>query len=48
MCQKDLSVLVDIEENYEKQLIHIASLEQGGLNDILNIQLICCECNYNK
>lgn len=48
MCQKDLSGLVDIEEDYEKQFDHIVPLEQGGLNDISNIQLMCCDCNCKK
>ena len=48
MCQKDLSGLVDVEEEYEKQFDHILTLEQGGLNDISNIQLMCSCCNQKK
>lgn len=48
MCQKDLSGLIDVEEDYEKQFDHIVPLEQGGLNDISNIQLMCRDCNHDK
>lgn len=48
MCQKDLSGLIDVEEKYEKQFDHIVSLENGGLNDISNIQLMCSCCNQGK
>ncbi len=48
MCQKDLSGLVDVEEEYEKQFDHIVPLEQGGLNEISNIQLMCSCCNQKK
>lgn len=48
ICQKDLSGLVDVEEDYEKQFDHIVPLEEGGLNDISNIQLMCRDCNRNK
>ncbi len=48
MCQKDLSGLIDVEEEYEKQFDHIVPLEEGGLNDISNIQLMCSCCNQKK
>ena len=52
MCQKDLSGIMDIEEQYENQYDHqydhIVPLEDGGLNDVSNIQLMCCQCNYEK
>ncbi len=48
MCQKDLSGLIDVEEEYEKQFDHIVPLEEGGLNDIFNIQLMCSCCNQKK
>lgn len=48
MCQKDLSGLIDIEEECEKQFNHIVPLEDGGLNDISNIQLMCSSCNQKK
>lgn len=48
ICQKDLSGLIDVEEEYEKQFDHIVPLEDGGLNDISNIQLMCGCCNKKK
>lgn len=48
ICQKDLSGLLDVEEEYEKQFDHIVPLEDGGLNDISNIQLMCSCCNKKK
>lgn len=48
ICQKDLSGLIEVEEEYEKQFDHIVPLEEGGLNDISNIQLMCSCCNQKK
>lgn len=48
ICQKDLSGLIDVEEEYEKQYDHIVPLEEGGLNDISSIQLMCSCCNQKK
>jgi hypothetical protein len=48
MCQKDLSGIMDVEENYENQYDHIVPLEEGGLNDISNMQLMCSKCNQKK
>lgn len=48
ICQKDLSGLIDVEEEYEKQFDHIVPLEEGGLNDVSNIQLMCSCCNKKK
>jgi hypothetical protein len=48
MCQKDLSGIMDIEEQYENQYDHIVPLEDGGLNDVSNMQLMCSKCNKEK
>lgn len=48
ICQKDLSGLIDVEEEYQKQFDHIVPLENGGMNDISNIQLMCSCCNQKK
>ena len=48
MCQKDLSGIMDVEENYENQYDHIVPLEDGGLNDVSNMQLMCSKCNQEK
>ena len=37
MCQKDLSGIMDIEEQYENQYDHIVPLEDGGLNDVCSL-----------
>jgi len=45
-CQKDITGLINIgnTENFD----HIISLEEGGLNDVTNIQLLCETCNKSK
>lgn len=48
MCQRDLSGLIDIEEDFQKHSDHIVPLESGGLNDISNMQLMCKDCNLKK
>lgn len=48
MCQKDLSGIMDVEEYREKQFDHIVPLEEGGLNDVSNLQLMCSQCNQEK
>lgn len=48
ICQKDLSGLIDIEEDFQKQLDHIVPLEEGGINDLSNMHLMCKECNLKK
>ena len=47
-CQKDLSGIMDVEEYREKQYDHIVPLEEGGLNDVSNMQLMCERCNQEK
>jgi hypothetical protein len=46
ICATDLSGILAIgsEENYD----HIVPLASGGLNDVTNIQLLCCGCNAKK
>ena len=48
MCDKDLSGLLDIEDDNSVHYDHIISLNDNGLNDITNIQLMCHRCNLNK
>jgi len=45
---KDLSGLLDVAEDKEVQYDHIVPLENGGLNDISNLQLLCADCNLRK
>ena len=40
--------IMDIEEQYENQYDHIVPLEDGGLNDVSNMQLMCSKCNKEK
>lgn len=46
LCKKDLSGTLSL--NNEMEYDHIVPLNQGGTNDITNIQLLCKECNRNK
>ena len=48
LCHKDLSGLLDVPEDKNIQYDHIVPLENGGLNDILNLQLLCSDCNQKK
>ena len=48
ICDKDLSGLLDIEDDNSVHYDHIISLNDNGLNDITNIQLMCHSCNLNK
>ena len=48
ICNKDLTGLIDVEENFDKQIDHIVSLEEVGLNDISNMQLMCKKCNNKR
>ena len=48
ICDKDLSGLLDIEDDNSVHYDHIISLNDNGLNDITNIQLMCHRCNLNK
>lgn len=47
-CKRDLSGLNGILDDFEKQFDHIVSLNEGGINDVCNIQLTCKECNNKK
>lgn len=47
-CGKDLSGLLDCEDNSSVHYDHMVSLRSGGLNDVCNIQLLCRECNLKK
>lgn len=47
-CKRDLSGLNGILDDCEKQFDHIVSLDEGGINDVCNIQLTCKECNNKK
>lgn len=47
-CKKDLTGLYSLLENNEKQFDHIVPLDEGGINDVCNIQLSCQNCNLKK
>jgi len=48
VCNKDLSGQWSIVETGSIHYDHMVSLENGGLNDISNIQLLCDTCNLEK
>lgn len=47
-CGKDLSGLIDCEDENSVHYDHMVSLNEGGLNDVCNIQLLCRQCNLSK
>ena len=47
-CKKDLTGLYSLLDDKEKQFDHIVSLDEGGINDVCNIQLCCQRCNNKK
>lgn len=47
-CKKDLTGLYTLLEDNDKQFDHIVPLNNGGINDVCNIQLSCKECNLKK
>ncbi|MGF7145027.1 hypothetical protein HNQ56_003460 [Anaerotaenia torta] len=47
-CKKDLTGLYSLLEDNEKHFDHIVPLNEGGLNDVCNIQLACQDCNLKK
>lgn len=47
-CGKDLTGLIDCEDENSVHYDHIISLHEGGLNDVSNIQLLCRQCNLSK
>lgn len=47
-CKRDLTGRYTLSEDREKQFDHIVPIEEGGLNDVCNIQLTCQKCNLEK
>lgn len=47
-CGKDLSGILDCEDEASVHYDHMVSLCSGGLNDVCNIQLLCGNCNLKK
>lgn len=47
-CGKDLSGVLDCEDQNSIHYDHIVSLNDGGINDVSNIQLMCRNCNLHK
>ena len=47
-CGKDLSGILDCEDENSVHYDHIVSLHEGGLNDVSNSQLMCRKCNLSK
>lgn len=48
LCGKDLSGTMAIIEYNKVHYDHIVPLDQGGINDVSNIQLLCEKCNLTK
>lgn len=48
ICNRDLSGIIDIEEDFAVHLDHMVPIEEGGLNDFSNMQLMCQQCNLKK
>lgn len=48
LCGKDLSGQLAISGEREIHYDHMVPLEQGGMNDVTNIQLLCSSCNLSK
>lgn len=46
LCGKDVSGLINLSN--EHHFDHIIPLAEGGINDIINIQLLCEKCNLSK
>lgn len=47
-CKRDLTGLYTLLDDREKQFDHIVSIDEGGINDVCNIQLTCQDCNLKK
>ena len=47
-CKRDLTGVYSLLEDNEKHFDHIVSLNEGGINDVCNIQLTCQDCNLGK
>ena len=47
-CKKDLTGLYSLLDDNEKHFDYIVSLNEGGINDVCNIQLSCKDCNLKK
>lgn len=48
LCGKDLCGQLAISGEREIHYDHMVPLEQGGMNDVTNIQLLCSSCNLSK
>lgn len=47
-CNKDLGNQTRLLKKREKHYDHIISLKKGGTNDLVNLQLLCGDCNLEK
>ncbi|WP_370774969.1 HNH endonuclease [Anaerobutyricum hallii] len=47
-CERNLTDLLMLTRDTEIHCNHMISLNQGGMNDVSNIQLLCRECNLSK
>ena len=47
-CKKDLTGLYSLLEDNEKHFDHIVPLNEGGINDVCNMQLSCQDCSLSK
>ena len=48
LCGRNLTGLLMLTRDTEIHCDHMVSLNQGGMNDVSNIQLLCRECNLFK
>ena len=47
-CRRDLTSVYSVMEERGLHYDHIVSLEQGGINDVSNLRLLCDKCNLSK